>query len=124
MLNVVCNGVDVVNEVQIVVSHDKECTRFYSLTHRVRSYYLLTTSNALYCAFFSTAATSATLASSLRLASRRSRPRVINGLGSKSANKYLQIFSITQHPAKSIIITLVNFTLNYEKSQSGAEMKA
>ena len=64
-----------------------------------------------YCSFFS----SATLASAFRLASLRSHPRVINGFGSKSANKYLHTISITQQPAKSAIMTPVSFTLNYTR---------
>jgi hypothetical protein len=42
----------------------------------------------------------------------RSQPRVIIAFGARSANICLHTNSITQHPAKSITITLVSLNLN------------
>lgn len=74
-------------------------------------------SSTVYCAFFSDSVffsdAAFAAACSIRLCSLLSRPRVIIGFGSSSANKYLQMISNNQHPAKSITIVAVSLNLNY-----------
>lgn len=67
-----------------------------------------------YCVFFSlsTGRSCAINSSLARRLSRLSRPRVTKDLGSRSANKYLQTFSIAQQPIKSMIMDAVRRSLN------------